>query len=196
MKNESENGDTGTGASVCCAPILDVCCGSRMFWFDKNDNRATFIDKRCETVRTDSRQGRREIVVNPDIIGDFTDLPFADESRALVVFDPPHLTRNGKNSWMAKKYGRLEGNWKEEIRKGFAECFRVLKNEGVLVFKWNELDVPVSQILELAAPEKPLFGNRSGKASRGHWIVFMKTHNNHYTNGRNQQKEGYNYGRN
>ena len=30
-------------------PVLDACCGSRMFWFDKKDARATFVDKRRET---------------------------------------------------------------------------------------------------------------------------------------------------
>lgn len=26
--------------------ILDVCCGSRMFWFDKNNEKVVFMDKR------------------------------------------------------------------------------------------------------------------------------------------------------
>ena len=30
-------------------PVLDACCGSRMFWFDKQDDRALFVDKRRET---------------------------------------------------------------------------------------------------------------------------------------------------
>lgn len=29
--------------------ILDMCCGPRMFWFDKEDERAVFSDKRCES---------------------------------------------------------------------------------------------------------------------------------------------------
>lgn len=74
---------------------------------------------------------------------------------------------------MAKKYGKLEGDWRAELTKGFAECFRVLKPEGTLVFKWNENEVPVSQILALT-PEKPLFGNRGGKNMQSHWVVFMK----------------------
>lgn len=28
--------------------ILDMCCGSRMFWFDKQDERALFSDIRAE----------------------------------------------------------------------------------------------------------------------------------------------------
>lgn len=157
-------------------PVLDACCGSRMFWFDRQDPRAVFVDKRSEShVLTDksSAGGSRTLEVRPDIVADFTVLPFAAETFALVVFDPPHFTRNGDGGWMAKKYGKLTGDWREEIRQGFAECFRVLKCEGTLVFKWNENEIPVSQILALT-PEKPLFGNRCGKNSQSHWICFLK----------------------
>ena len=153
--------------------VLDACCGSRMFWFDKKDPRAVFVDKREETHVTDSRQGRCEIKISPDVVADFTALPFPDEHFSLVCFDPPHLTRNGTKSWMKKKYGTLKGNWSDMLRRGFAECFRVLKPNGVLVFKWNETDIPVSKILALTN-ESPLFGNRCGKSAKTHWIVFIK----------------------
>lgn len=68
--------------------------------------------------------------VKPDTVADFTDLPFEDETFYLVVFDPPHLVHVGKNSWLAKKYGRLTGDWREMLRKGFSECLRVLKSNG------------------------------------------------------------------
>jgi hypothetical protein len=90
-----------------------------------------------------------------------------------VVFDPPHLVRAGKKGWLAKKYGKLGTDWREELTVGFAECFRVLKPEGTLIFKWNENDIPVSQILALT-PERPLFGNRCGKSAKSHWIIFTK----------------------
>lgn len=171
----------GKGTSECFCkkplpPVLDACCGSRMFWFDRKDPRALFIDKRREThVLKDksSSGGSRELVINPDVIADFTALPFPDKSFSCVVFDPPHFTRNGDKGWMAKKYGKLEGDWRDTIRRGFAECFRVLKQDGTLVFKWNENEVPVSDILKLTE-EKPLFGNRCGKNSQSHWIVFIK----------------------
>ena len=156
--------------------VLDACCGSRMFWFDRQDDRAVFVDKRKERhTLTDksSKGGSRELIVDPDIQADFTALPFADNSFSLVVFDPPHLIRNGRKGWLAKKYGKLEGDWKDELRRGFAECFRVLKPEGTMIFKWNEREVPVSQILALT-PERPLFGNRCGKTAKSHWIVFLK----------------------
>src|SRR5688500_32467 len=112
--------------------ILDACCGSRMFWFDNQDERTVFVDKRREIHElkdSSSKHGTRTLLVDPDIQADFTDLPFRDGQFALVVFDPPHLVRNGKSGWLAKKYGKLEGDWREDLRKGFAECFRVLKPE-------------------------------------------------------------------
>ena len=157
-------------------PVLDACCGSRMFWFDRQDDRATFIDKRrerCTLPDKSSKGGSRELIVDPDIIADFTNLPFEDNTFALVVFDPPHFGRNGQTGWIAKKYGTLGDNWREEIAAGFRECFRVLRPLGTLVFKWNEDEVSVGDILKLT-PEKPLFGNKYGKHYKSHWIVFIK----------------------
>lgn len=162
--------------SLCFPPVLDACCGSRMFWFDRKDSRAIFADKRREThVLPDvsSAGGSRMLEVDPDVIADFTNLPWPDSRFALVVFDPPHLVRPGKKGWQARKYGKLEGDWKEMLRLGFAECFRVLRPEGTLIFKWNEHEVPVSQILALT-PERPLVGQRCGKTAKTHWMVFMK----------------------
>lgn len=153
--------------------VLDACCGGRMFWFNRADPRAVFVDKRRERCEMKDRGKTRVLDVSPDLIADFTALPFKNDTFALVSFDPPHLVRAGKDSWMAKKYGRLVGDWKDELRRGFLECFRVLRPQGVLVFKWNETHVPVSQILALAGQD-PLFGNRCGKRSKSHWIVFMK----------------------
>ena len=157
-------------------PVLDACCGARMFWFDKTDPRALFVDKRREKhILTDTTRTKdsRVLNVDPDIQADFTALPFEDSSFSLVIFDPPHLVRAGKNGWQAKKYGKLEGDWREMLSLGFVECFRVLRPQGTLVFKWNEHQVPVSQILALT-PERPLFGQRGGKSAKTHWIVFMK----------------------
>lgn len=144
-----------------------------MFWFNKADPRALFVDKRREECLADTREGRRKIVIDPDIVADFKSLPFESNRFALVVFDPPH-TFAGQSSWTCKKYGRLTRNWRDEIAFGFAECFRVLCPCGTLVFKWNEHRIPVSTVLKLT-PEKPLFGQRCGGSARTHWIVFLKS---------------------
>jgi len=60
------------------------------------------------------------------------------------------------------------------LRDGFAECFRVLKPNGTLVFKWSEYEIPVREVLSLTS-HKPLFGHRSGRQSMTHWIVFIKS---------------------
>lgn len=157
-------------------PILDPCCGSRMFYFDKTDERVLFGDCRRENISLrdkKSKSGLRHLSINPDRIIDFTRLPFSDASFHLVIFDPPHLVRNGRSGWLAKKYGKLGENWRDDIASGFSECFRVLMPNGTLIFKWNEQDIKVSEILKLT-DQKPIFGNRCGKTAKSHWLVFMK----------------------
>ena len=104
---------------------------------------------------------------------DFRDLPFPDDSFRLVAFDPPHLERAGPRSWLAAKYGRLSNDWRDDLRAGFSECFRVLEVGGVLVFKWNETQVRTKEVLSLT-DRKPLFGQVSGRSGMTHWLVFMK----------------------
>lgn len=59
------------------------------------------------------------------------------------------------------------------IKDGFDECMRVLKPNGTLVFKWNEYDIPVKDIIKVIGKE-PLYGHKSGKQSKTHWMCFMK----------------------
>ena len=152
-------------------PVIDVCCGSRMFYFNKLDERVLFCDKRNEShILCDGRF----LEINPDVQLDFTNLPFNDETFYHVCFDPPHLIKVGQNSWLAKKYGQLnKSTWQEDLKLGFSECFRVLKKNGTLIFKWNEQDVPIKKILALTE-HKPLYGHISGKRSNTHWISFIK----------------------
>ena len=152
------------------AKILDPCCGSRMMHFDRQNQNVIYGDIRTEShILCDGRS----LEVAPDIEMDFRDMPFNDDQFNLVVFDPPHLIKAGKQSWLALKYGKLNEDWREDIRKGFEECFRVLANGGVLVFKWNETQIKVGEILALT-DQKPVFGHISGKRANTHWIGFMK----------------------
>ena len=88
--------------------ILDACCGSKMFWYDKEEPHTTYMDIRNEVLAYTDRDTVREVVINPDIVADFRNIPFADNSFDLVVFDPPHLIHVGDTSWLAKKYGKLD----------------------------------------------------------------------------------------
>ena len=147
--------------------ILDVCCGSKMFWFDKNQENTIYMD--CREVSETLCDGRK-LEIHPDVIGDFRHIPFDDNTLSLVVFDPPHLKNIGETSWMAKKYGKLSDTWEDDIRQGVHECMRVLQPQGVLVFKWNEEQIRLKQILD-CINYKPLLGNRRAKT---HWLIFMK----------------------
>ncbi|EKN4181950.1 class I SAM-dependent methyltransferase [Yersinia ruckeri] len=151
--------------------ILDMCCGSRMFWFDRTDPRVVFGDIREESH---TLCDGRPLEIKPDVLLDFRDLPFTDDSFSLVVFDPPHLKRAGENGWMRKKYGVLnKDTWREDLAAGFSEAFRVLKPNGTLIFKWNETQITTSEILALT-DQKPAFGHPSGKRADTHWIAFFK----------------------
>ena len=151
--------------------VLDPCCGSRMFWFNKQHPNVVYGDKRKESH---TLCDGRSLVVAPDQIMDFRNLPFADCSFSLVVFDPPHLVGAGEKSWMRKKYGGLDrDSWRDDLGKGFDECWRVLKPAGTLIFKWNENQIKISEILDVI-PEKPLFGHRTTRNLKTHWMVFFK----------------------
>ena len=157
--------------------VLDACCGCRMMWFKKKDKRVLFADSRDEVMEINhlpSQNGRSPKIVNPDIIHDFRNMDFANEAFYHVVFDPPHVRGISVNSVTGFSYGSLDKKtWKDDLTAGFEECFRVLKPFGTLIFKWNEVDIPLSQILKLT-PYKPMYGHRSGQRAKTHWVSFIK----------------------
>ena len=151
--------------------ILDVCCGSRMFWFNKQEKHTTYMDIRNEILHYKDRHLERTVEINPDIVGDFRNIPFSDSSFDLVVFDPPHLIHGGANSWLVKKYGKLnKDTWKQDLKQGFEECMRVLKGNGVLLFKWNEEQIKTKEVFEVFG-QQPILGD---KRSKTRWSVFIK----------------------
>ena len=81
--------------------ILDVCCGSRMFWYDKKEPHTTYMD----------------------------------------------------------------------IHKAFNEIMRVMKPTGVMIFKWNEEQIPIKEVLR-AFGQQPILGDMRSKTK---WSVFIKS---------------------
>ena len=159
-------------------PILDACCGSRMFWDDKHNPDVLYVDNRtlnCEAIwKSTKNKSVRHCTVVPDIVADFTALPFNDESFWHVVFDPPHLVNVGASSWMAKKYGKLDKfEWPKMIKRGFDECWRVLKTNGTLIFKWGARDISVDRVLRVI-DRRPLYGHITGKGHNTLWAAFVK----------------------
>jgi len=150
--------------------ILDACCGSRMFWEDKNHSNVLYVDNRVREKGFVIKGDEREI--KPDVIMDFRDLKFKDKNFKLVVFDPPHIIREKELGIYSRVFGVLnKDTWKEDIKKGFDECWRVLENYGVLIFKWSESNITLSKVLKVIG-EKPLI-KHNGKNTT-HWVCFMK----------------------
>lgn len=154
--------------------ILDACCGNREMWLNKKHPFVLYMDKFPRKKGHMETQKNHE--VDPDIIADFTQMPFKDYSFKLVVFDPPHLKNLVETSIMKKKYGILNAEtWPYDLKKGFKECWRVLENYGILIFKWNDHDISFEKVLN-CFPERPLFGHltKAGKHSSTKWFCFMK----------------------
>lgn len=154
--------------------ILDACCGGRMFWFNKKHPNTMYIDNRTANKGHIKYEQAKNHEVNPDEIMDFRKMSIPDGKFKLVVFDPPHILRNCASGYQQAKYGNLnKQTWENDLYQGFNECYRVLDDYGVLIFKWSEVDVPVSKIISVIGKE-PLFGHKSGKQSKTHWMCFMK----------------------
>lgn len=158
--------------------ILDCTCGGRTIWFNKDHPNALYTDIREEPERCDKR--RPKFKVCPDMLMDYRNLDFPDNSFSLVVWDPPHLKDLNVKSWFRVKYGSLNAEtWQQDIRQGFEQIMRVLKPRGVLIMKWscskqdNHRSISLKNMLKVL-PEKPLFGHTTGSNSQTNWICFMK----------------------
>jgi len=133
-----------------------------MFWFNKHHPGVIFSDVR---VRPKGFMPERpNFNVEPNEVNDFRQLRYPDKTFELVVFDPPHLIRPvAEQGIITKKYGSLEKNsWREDLEKGFKECWRVLSDDGILIFKWNEREKKLKErdcsTISSAATLRPSIG--------------------------------------
>lgn len=161
--------------------ILDACCGGRMMWFNKRHPNALYIDNRVVAKGHIQNGANPNHEVKPDIVMDFRKMDFPDKSFKLVVFDPPHLSTLTESSIMRKKFGVLNAEtWQYDLKQAFKECWRVLDDCGVLLIKWNDIEIPYKKLLSLFKPQRPLFMNISAgrkalkEGARSYWFCFMK----------------------
>lgn len=161
--------------------ILDATCGYRGIWYQKNHPLVTWMDARKgKFISYQNPKDKRIYRVNPDVVSEWKDAPFEKETFDMIVFDPPHLVRKRetKESRMMIQYGYLyEKNYKQVLKEGIKKLFDVLKQEGVFIFKWDETDKSINEILPLF-PFKPLFSNKTinhnPKKKDSYMVVFLK----------------------
>lgn len=159
--------------------ILDASCSGRMFWFDKKHPNALYVDNR--QIQKGTIKSSPNFGIEPDYVMDFRKLRFQDKSFKLVVWDPPHQKNLDLNSWIGAKYGVLPKDWKPFILDGFNECYRVLEDYGILIFKWSKShdkrgpkrDITLAELIKIL-PIRPLFGHPSGSKMNTIWMCFMK----------------------
>jgi len=150
--------------------ILDACCGTRQIWYDKHNPHALYMDKYPR--KFEDGMGRTCECV-PDVVGDFRDMPFANDTFNLVIWDPPHIDHAGPNHWIRNKYGCAEKEtWETDLKAGFDECMRVLRPGGVLILKWSDVQLKIKKVLEIVG-QNPVIGDR-GKGPNCIWCVFYK----------------------
>lgn len=73
----------------------------------------------------------------------------------------------GKMFWYEKDLDFVDFQDNRELQ---TELCDVLKNDGVLVFKWNCEQIPFAEVVKLS-PYKPIFGDKRAKTR---WTVFVK----------------------
>jgi hypothetical protein len=110
--------------------------------------------------------------------GDFTALPFADNSFDVVIFDPPFLSDGGRKSIMRERYTADLGLAASEasIAQGCREAWRAARlgiivkvqdhihgNKFIRMSDWVRSAVPMPQYDELLAP------NERGKVIDPKW---------------------------
>ncbi len=143
--------------------ILDASSGNRKIWASKNSENIIYLDI------------QKELEVKPSIFADNTKLPFQDKTFDSIFYDPPYawnfksmfygypnekvlrekyseIKRKGVPSYYGVERYKSKDAVLSHIFKALREFDRVLKDDGLLWMKWNEIRLTLDRIL-------PLFDN-------------------------------------
>lgn len=136
--------------------ILDINGGNQTMWEYKDFKEILHIDM------------EKKLTIKPDIFCDNRQTPFRDKVFDTIFADPPHFF-NDKGSFYAipdketfkekwKGYGevpRYYGGDKYKTKTDLLryvsaegkECYRILKDDGILWLKWNETYVSINTVM-------------------------------------------------
>jgi hypothetical protein len=139
--------------------ILDATAGNRSMWQTKDYTPIIYVDV------------ERHLTRKPTIITDNTKTPFLNSLFDTIFYDPPHtwMTSSRKPSRHTipdaetylqhydKKYGKTpryygwdkydtRGALVAHIYHAFNEFKRILKQDGLLWFKWCDMRIPLTAL--------------------------------------------------
>jgi len=145
-----------------------------------------------------------DLTVRPDEFIDSRDTGLPDESKVLIIFDPPHEVNHQKNKgymttpnyevalrkWGKKSiwnappsyYGADKYKSKKELKNYIydsqKEFYRILKPAGIVFLKWSERCIPLKDILKLFRPWLVMLKipvHKPGpKQTDTYWVMLMK----------------------
>lgn len=139
--------------------ILDATSAFRSMWFNKNHPLVDYFDKSSDNDLNKRRERYNNLCgttkfkywnpKNTTIQGTWDKLPFKDNSKKLIVFDPPHKTSyTGSQRCKFKEiYGflRPETQMKQTNKQGFSvECSKLetCKTCRCMTKNYCDCDIP------------------------------------------------------
>lgn len=147
--------------------ILDATAGNRTMWTLKHSDHIIYIDRQLQLER------------KPTIFCSNEQTPFNDKTFDTIFYDPPHTwgnktdfhsfprrTKEYVEKWKDKAIPRYYGwdlyNTRSElvlhIHRASREFYRILKDDGLLWLKWNEMSMPLHRMM----------------SSLSHWNILLR----------------------
>jgi len=138
--------------------ILDATAGNRTMWKTKNAENIVYIDV------------EKRLAKKPTIFADNTNTPFLPETFDTIFYDPPHdigrddsdLLGMGKlrlkeakrsehrlHTYYGLHYIKTVNDMIKMLYHAQKELHRILKQDGLLWLKWNEVKMPLKRILRI-----------------------------------------------
>lgn len=138
--------------------ILDATSGNRRMWEWKDSKHIVYIDIQVE------------LEVPPTLFASNEQTPFRDNSFDTIFYDPPHAwgekghfytyprrSEEYYKKWKDKSIPRYYGWERYKNRRQLSrhiydaqkEFNRILKDGGLLWLKWNEIKIPLKNILSM-----------------------------------------------
>jgi len=169
--------------------ILDATAGNRTMWQIKQVDGIIYLDM------------ERKLKNKPTIFADNTNTPFPAELFDTILYDPPHNWGGGDEP--NPIYPSEIKKWKQEhqpfaftyygwdkyktriglirhVYQAQKEFHRILKPDGLLWFKWNEMRIPLDRILACFDRWLELIRLRvddpshTAGAQQTFWVLFSK----------------------